>query len=107
MANKLRLSDLVGKKPVVLVLGAYTCGPFRALYRQIEEVKKKYGQEAEFVMVYVREPHPTDGWRLNVNDRAGVSVAQPRTDEERRGVARQCARTLMPTMPLLVDGVDD
>jgi thiol-disulfide isomerase/thioredoxin len=56
--EKVRLSDLVGKKPVVLVLGNYTCGPFRALYPQIEEVKKKYGTEAEFLMVYVREAHP-------------------------------------------------
>jgi thiol-disulfide isomerase/thioredoxin len=103
----MKLSSLIGKKPVVLVLGNYTCGPFRSLYPQIEELKKKYGTEAEFLMVYVREAHPTDGWRMKSNDRAGVSVAQPRTDEERRGVAQQCAKTLVPTMPLLVDGVDD
>src|SRR5207344_3214056 len=95
------------KKPVVLVLGNYTCTPFRGLYKQIEDVKKKYGKDAEFLMVYVREAHPTDGWRMKVNDRVGVSVAQPRTDDERIGVARQCAVVLKPTMPLLVDGVDD
>ena len=74
---------------------------------QREAVKKKYEGRAEFVMVYVREAHPTDGWRMKTNDKAGVSLAQPRTDEERAGVAQQCAKSLTPTMPLLVDGVDD
>lgn len=44
---------------------------------------------------------------MKANDKAGVAVAQPRTDEERCGVARTCAKALAPTMPLLVDGVDD
>lgn len=105
--SKVKLSGLVGKKPVVLILGNYTCPPFRRLFGQIEGIKKKYGKEAEFVMVYVREAHPTDGWRMKVNDRAGVEVAQPRSDEERCGVALKCAKALTPTMPLLVDGVDD
>ncbi len=104
---KVRLSSLVGKKPVVLILGNYTCGPFRSLYRQMEEVKKTYGSEAEFLMVYVREAHPTDGWRLKSNDKAEVLVSQPRTDEERLGVAQQCAKALTPTMSVVVDGVDD
>jgi thiol-disulfide isomerase/thioredoxin len=102
-----RLSSLLGKRPVVLVLGNYTCGPFRALYAQVERIKQKYAKEAGFLMVYVREAHPTDGWRMKSNDKVGVAVAQPRTDAQRAGVARQCAGTLAPTMPLLVDGVDD
>ena len=58
-------------------------------------------------MIYVRESHPTDGWRMLENDKAGVSVAQPRTDKERAGVAQKCALALRPTMALVVDGVDD
>jgi hypothetical protein len=90
-----------------LILGNYTCGPFRALHAQLEALKGKYGKEVEFLMVYVREAHPTDGWRMQTNDKAGVEVAQPRSDEERRGVARRCGRDLHSTMTLLVDGVDD
>jgi hypothetical protein len=44
---------------------------------------------------------------MKSNDRAGVSVAQPRTEAERIAVARQCAVALVPTMRWLVDGVDD
>ena len=83
--SKVKLSGLIGEKPVVLILGNYTCGPFRSLFTQIEDVKKRYGKEAEFLMVYVREAHPTDGWRMKSNDDAGVEIAQPLTDEERLG----------------------
>jgi hypothetical protein len=32
-----RLSDQLGKKPVVLVFGNVTCGPFRAIYPRVDE----------------------------------------------------------------------
>ena len=60
-----------------------------------------------FLAVYVREAHPTDGWRMTSNDRAGVAVAQPRPFEERTGVDAQCCTALKMTMPLLVDELDD
>lgn len=70
-------------------------------------MKQKYGDRVEFVNVYVREAHPIDGWRMSSNDRAGVSVAQPTTDEERRDVASKCCASLHMTIPLVVDSVDD
>jgi hypothetical protein len=57
--------------------------------------------------VYVREAHPTDGWRMDSNDRDGVAFAQPRTTAERFGVAEKCCAALKVTMPMVVDGVDD
>ena len=57
--------------------------------------------------MYVREAHPIDGWRMSSNERAGVSVAQPTTDEERRDVASKCCASLHMTIPLVVDSVDD
>ncbi len=57
--------------------------------------------------MYVREAHPTDGWRMTSNDRAGVTFAQPKTFAERRSVASSCAATMKMTIPLLVDGIRD
>jgi Iodothyronine deiodinase len=57
--------------------------------------------------VYVREAHPIDGWRMESNDRVGVSVAQPRSNFQRVEVATQCHDLLEMSMPVLVDGVDD
>ena len=70
-------------------------------------MKKRYGDRVEFVGIYVREAHPTDGWRMSSNDRAGVTFAQPTTKEEREAVAAKCCTTLKMTIPLLVDGIDD
>ena len=46
-----RLSKVVGKKPVVLVFGNFTCGPFRGLYPDVEAVYERYKGEATFLMV--------------------------------------------------------
>ncbi|HEX5272386.1 MAG TPA: deiodinase family protein, partial [Gemmataceae bacterium] len=63
-----RLRDLVGKKPVVLVFGNVTCGPFRSTYPRVDDLALRYKDDAVFVAVYVREAHPTDGWRMSSND---------------------------------------
>jgi hypothetical protein len=70
-------------------------------------LKKHYGEQVEFLGVYVREAHPTDGWRMASNDKAGVAFAQPKTFEQRTEVAAKCCLALKMTIPLLVDGLDD
>jgi thiol-disulfide isomerase/thioredoxin len=101
------LSDRIGKKPVVLVFGNFTCGPFRAIYPRVDDVAQRYKDDAVFLMVYVREAHPTDGWRMESNDDAGVKIAQPRNYGERAEVANRCSNTLKMSIPLLVDEMDD
>ena len=103
----IRLSDRIGRKPIVLVFGNFTCGPFRSMYPSVEAVHERQKENADFLMVYVREAHPTNGWAMKSNEKVGVSVAQPTTLEERRAVAEQCAAKLNPSMPLLVDDVND
>ncbi len=70
-------------------------------------MKNRYRDKAEFLAVYVREAHPTDGWRSPGNDRVGISIKQPRAREERLGVAERCCTALEISMPLLVDEMDD
>lgn len=67
----------------------------------------KYGDQATFLAVYVREAHPIDGWRMASNDRAGVAAAQPRTIEERVELAKQCAGHLETKIPVVVDEIND
>ena len=105
--DPIRLSDRIGRKPVVLVFGNFTCGPFRSMYPAVEAVKVRQQDNADFLMVYVREAHPTDGWVMKSNEKVGVAVAQPTTFAERQAVAEQCAAKLSPSMPLLVDDISD
>jgi len=41
------------------------------------------------------------------NDKVGITFLQPKTDQERTKIAKQCCAVLEITMPLLVDTVDD
>jgi alkylhydroperoxidase family enzyme len=61
----------------------------------------------QFLAVYVREAHPIDGWRMASNDKAGISIKQPKQKDEREGVARKCCKSLGMTMPMVVDEMDD
>ncbi len=70
-------------------------------------MKRRYGDRVEFLAVYVREAHPTDGWRMASNDRVGIAIAQPRNLLERTTAASKCCTALEMTMPVLVDGLDD
>lgn len=101
------LSELIGPRPVVLVFGNFTCGPFRGQAGNVEKLYQTYKDRATFVMVYVREAHPTDGWRMESNDRVEVALAQPQTYEERVKVSQACAARLELGFPMLVDTIDD
>ena len=102
-----RLSKLIGKKPVILVFGNFTCGPFRGLYPDVEAVYQRYKNRATFVLVYVREAHPTDGWKMDSNGRIGIAVKQPTTYTERVEVCEQFRKKLAPGMVVTVDDITD
>ena len=54
--------------------------------------------------MYIREAHPTDGWALPKNK---FQITDPKTEEERRKVAREFAAELKVSIPILVDTIDD
>jgi len=73
----------------------------------LEELYARYRRDVAFLCIYVREAHPTDGWRIASNDKAGISIAQPKSAADRCAVADRCGATLSITMPLLVDDLKD
>jgi len=104
---EITLSKQIGPKPIVLIFGNFTCGPFRSMAGNFEKLYRRYADRASFLMVYVREAHPTDGWRMESNDRVGVATVQPSTYAERSAVAQRCGKLLGLGFPLLVDTIDD
>ena len=105
--DEIQLTKLLGSKPVVLVFGNFTCGPFRSFYPEVEAVYQRYKADVNFLMVYVREAHPTDGWKMESNAKSGVVVKQPTTYTDRVAVAGQFCTRLKPTMPVAVDEIND
>ena len=47
---------------------------------------KRYGDRVAFLGIYVREAHPTDGWPLPSNQKAGIALSS--ADRPRRTVRR-------------------
>ncbi len=101
------LSSEIGKKPIVLIFGNFTCGPFRSQSGNIEKLYRRYQDRAKFFLVYVREAHPSDGWWMLSNQRAGIDLTQPTDQDGRRVVAQKCQAHLDLDVPFLVDEIDD
>lgn len=98
-----KLSSLKGK-PVVLIFGSCTCPPFVASTQATDKLYSTYKDRVNFLLIYIREAHPTDGWAMPGNQ---FVVQSPKTIEERRGIAREFAGRLNVSIPILVDTHDD
>ncbi len=106
-SRRVTLAEFRGVKPVVLAFGNVTCGPFRSRFAQVEDLNRRHGDRAAFLLVYVREAHPIDGWRMVDNDDLGIAAHQPTTFDERKALADLCSARVKAKMPILVDGLDD
>jgi len=67
----------------------------------------KFRDQVSFVVVYIAEIHPTDGWQVSDNQADSVLFAQPTTIEEREEVATSCAINLAIEMPVVIDEMDN
>ena len=66
-----------------------------------------YKDKVEFLLVYIREAHPTDGWQVPANQRDGVLLATPKSIEQREENATSCVRSLGIHFTTLVDNMDN
>ena len=105
--DSVTLSQAVGDKPIVLIFGNFTCGPFRSQAGNIEKLYERYKDRAKFFLVYVREAHPKESWWMMSNQQAGIEIAQPKDFSGRREVAATCQRHLDLKIPFLIDSIDD
>ena len=74
---------------------------------ELEELHDRHGEEVAFLVVYIREAHPEDGWVLADNRREEIAVVDPVSLGERADAAGACALRLRTRIPILLDGVDD
>jgi hypothetical protein len=73
----------------------------------LHALAERYGDRVAFLVVYIREAHPEDGWVVTPNRTEGIEIMDPTNDEERHAVAATCAIRLQIRMPVVVDSVDD
>ena len=73
----------------------------------MEEIYGKYRDRAEFLVIYVQEAHPTDGWQTDSNVAEGVMFRQHQSYEEREEVAQTCSLDLHMSIPVLVEEMNN
>jgi len=66
-------------------------------------VYDRYRDKADFYLIYIREAHPTDSRRPAPH----VKIAQPKTLQERWGVAQKFCTHFKLSIPTLVDDMND
>jgi len=69
----------------------------------LRDLYEHYNKQIQFLVIYIREAHPTDGWDLGSENR----LRDPQTLEERRQVANQCELALQYGIRTYVDEMDD
>ena len=73
----------------------------------LHELWEQHWDRVAFVVVYVREAHPEDGWVVTQNRDEHIEILDPTDDEQRAEAATTCALRLAIHMPVVIDGIDD
>ncbi len=83
----------------------------------LHDLYAAYHDRVQFLVIYIREAHPVDGWWLGGGlmglmlrlgrYKAATDVYDPQTIEERRAVAGRCETTLSYGIQTYVDEIDD
>lgn len=83
----------------------------------LRDLYAKYRDRVQFLIIYIREAHPVDGWWLGGADagqflkamgsKAATDIYDPKTMEERRTVAGRCEVALQYDIQTYVDDMDD
>jgi len=101
-----RLADFHGR-PFALLFGSYTCPVYRGQIARFNEIYAELKDRFQFLTIYIREAHPEDGWQVEINHAQGVTYNQPKTADERVGLARVCRNRHGIEMPMAMDNMDN
>jgi hypothetical protein len=105
--ERVRLSSYRDRQPVALLFGSFTSPAFRTHLQALDGIASRHEQGVAFFIVYIKEEHAEDAWVQTYNRRAGISVKEPKTLEERAQVARTLVERMGTPIPVLVDDVDN
>ena len=83
----------------------------------LSDLYKQYHEQVQFLMIYIREAHPVNGWWFGeglqgwimqrMYPQAAIDIYDPITIEERRAAAGRCEASLQYGIRTYVDEMDD
>jgi hypothetical protein len=72
---------------------------------RLDNIAKEFADRVEFLCVYIKEAHPTDGSQSPPNIDDDVLYTQPTTDDERAEVAAACILRFNFSFPMVLDNM--
>ncbi len=113
--TSVRLSSLWADKPVLLVTGSLSCPPSRKSLPSTALLLDEYRDRLNVAVLYVIDAHPKGDpspyygeervKKRNVKE--GISIRQPRSQEERISRAAELKKLLGSSAPILVDNMEN
>ena len=74
---------------------------------RLDELAKEFGDDVQFLGIYIREAHAEGEDQVPRNLEEGVVFNQPETEDERAEVAAACMLRYNFSFPMLLDGMDN
>lgn len=100
------LSDLCKTKPVVLFFGSYSCSCTQEAAHPVRKLSEKYGDRLLFLLVYIREAHPGNGFSTK-KIREEHAVQDVNLFPNRASLALRFGKESQFRFPIFVDSMDD
>ncbi len=97
------LSSYWKERPLALFFGSLSCDVSSFAADEIRRLHQTFGDEVQFLYVYIREAHPANGWEYE----KGAEVVDPVTILERQHAASEMCRKREFPFPALVDRLTD
>ncbi len=74
---------------------------------RLEQLRERYQQGANFLIVYIREAHPDDEWQMEQNLDEEIVFNQPKSLDERLQMARTFLEKTEVQTQTLVDDISN
>lgn len=106
--DAVKLESLLDK-PTVIEFASYTCPIFRGKINDMTELREHFGDSINYIIVYTREAHATDGRRpTRRNVEKGIDINEHTSFDDRKLAAQQMQIDLsLQDVTVLVDSFDD
>jgi len=104
--QRVGLADYRGRD-LALVFGNVTCPIYRGQIRRLNEIHDELKDRYAFLLIYISEAHPEDGWQVDINREQNVIYDQPVTMTERCAIAQGCVRGHEIKMPVAIDDMNN
>ncbi|MDF1753249.1 MAG: redoxin domain-containing protein [Verrucomicrobiales bacterium] len=102
--KRVKLSSFWKEKPAVLIFGSLSCDRTYESTPDVMQLHSRFKDNYQFVFVYIREAHPSNGWEYV---EGYPKVVDPSSLEIRKNVASRFCRTFEPEFPTVIDDLDD